>query len=363
VLRNRTSVGLDVHARSVVACGLDGQTGQLFERRLTPDRTEIFEWIRGLPGPVAVTYEAGPTGFGLARFLTGRGISCQVAAPSKLQRPPGDRVKTDVRDARHLARLLHLGEIVAVTVPSVEQEAARDLVRAREDVRRDLTSARHRLSKLLLRQGIVYYGRRVVDWSARPVAARPAPGVGVRHGGVRDRVRHRLRHGAGHHGAAGPAGRGDHPNGRRQLLHHGGGPAGLPARGGHVDRVRAGGGDRGLAPVDRPLDRRLPRAGTHRILLRRFPPPGIDHQDRQRTRPPAADRAAWHHRPPNRIGAELRRRQDAADPAARHRAQQANRRLHQRWVCFDARGKRTVIANTAVARELAGWCWSLAVLD
>jgi transposase len=73
--------------------------------------------------------------------------------------------------------------------------------------------------------------------------------------------------------------------------------------------------------------------------------------------------AAWHHRPPNRIGAELRRRQDAADPAARHRAQQANRRLHQRWVCFDARGKRTVIANTAVARELAGWCWSLAVLD
>jgi len=105
-----------------------------------------------------VTYEAGPTGFGLARFLTADGIGCTVAAPSKLQRPSGDRVKTDVRDARHLARLLHLGEIVAVTVPSVEQEAARDLVRAREDVRGDLMSARHRLSKLLLRQGIVYYG-------------------------------------------------------------------------------------------------------------------------------------------------------------------------------------------------------------
>ena len=73
--------------------------------------------------------------------------------------------------------------------------------------------------------------------------------------------------------------------------------------------------------------------------------------------------AAWHHRPPNRISTELRRRQDAADPAARHRAQQANRRLHQRWVHFDARGKRTVVANTAIARELAGWCWSLAVLD
>ena len=120
-------------------------------------------WIDGLPGPVAVTYEAGPTGFGLARFLTARGVECLVAAPSKLQRPAGDRVKTDARDARHLARLLHLGEIVAVTVPRWTQEAARDLVRAREDVRGDLMSARHRVSKLLLRQGIVYSGGQGVD--------------------------------------------------------------------------------------------------------------------------------------------------------------------------------------------------------
>jgi len=135
----RTSVGLDVHARSVVACGLDGDTGELFERRLTPDHGEIIDWIRALPGPVAVVYEAGPTGFGLARFLIAAGIMCLVAAPSKLQRPSGDRVKTDNRDARHLARLLHLGEVVAVAIPSVEQEAARDLVRAREDCRGDLT--------------------------------------------------------------------------------------------------------------------------------------------------------------------------------------------------------------------------------
>ena len=65
---NRTSVGLDVHARSVVACRLDGQTGELFERRLTPDYGETGSWVRSLPGPVAVTYEAGPTGFGLARL-------------------------------------------------------------------------------------------------------------------------------------------------------------------------------------------------------------------------------------------------------------------------------------------------------
>ena len=103
----RTSVGLDVHARSVVACGIDGETGEVFERRLTPQHGEILTWIRNLPGPVAVTYEAGPTGYGLARFLPENGIDCVVAAPSKLQRPAGDRVKTDRRDARHLARLLH----------------------------------------------------------------------------------------------------------------------------------------------------------------------------------------------------------------------------------------------------------------
>jgi transposase len=122
----RTSVGLDVHARSVVACGLDDHTGEVFERRLGSDHGEILAWLGDLPGPVAATFEAGPMGFGLARCLNAAGIRCVVAAPSKLQRPVGDRVKTDVRDARHLARLLHLGEIVEVQIPSVEQEAARD---------------------------------------------------------------------------------------------------------------------------------------------------------------------------------------------------------------------------------------------
>lgn len=150
---HRTSVGLDVHARSVVACALDGDTGEVFERRLTPDHREILIWLRSLPDRVAVTYEAGPTGFGLARFLIAAGIACLVAAPSKLQRPAGDRVKRDARDAAHLARLVHLGQIVEVRVPTVSQEAARDLVRAREDCRGDLMTVRHRISKFLLRQG------------------------------------------------------------------------------------------------------------------------------------------------------------------------------------------------------------------
>ena len=154
----RTSVGLDVHARSVAAAAIDGVTGELRQAKLTPSPEQIRSWIMGLPGPVAVTYEAGPTGFGLSRVLNEAGIRCVVAAPSKLQRPSGDRVKTDAKDAVHLARLLRLDEVSAVAVPTVAQEDARDLVRAREDCRGDLMRARHRLSKLLLRHGMVYTG-------------------------------------------------------------------------------------------------------------------------------------------------------------------------------------------------------------
>src|SRR3954451_5873220 len=134
----RTSVGLDVHARSVAAAAIDGVTGELIQTRLTPAHDHIRDWVRRLPGPVAVAYEAGPTGFGLYRALTAAGVRCEVAAPSKLQRPSGDRVKTDARDAVHLARLLRLDEITPVSVPSLGQETARDLVRAREDARGDL---------------------------------------------------------------------------------------------------------------------------------------------------------------------------------------------------------------------------------
>ncbi|MGC5221781.1 IS110 family transposase, partial [Micromonospora sp. DT81.3] len=99
----RTSVGLDVHARSVAAAAIDGATGELFQKKLPPGYHRTLDWVRTLPGPVAVAYEAGPTGFGLYRALTGAGVRCVVAAPSKLQRPSGDRVKTDAKDAVHLA--------------------------------------------------------------------------------------------------------------------------------------------------------------------------------------------------------------------------------------------------------------------
>ena len=363
MLANATSVGLDVHARSVVACGLDGQTGQLFERRLTPDHGEIESWIRSLPGPVAVTYEAGPTGFGLARFLTGRGVDCLVAAPSKLQRPCGDRVKTDLRDARHLARLLHLGEIVAVAVPSVEQEAARDLVRAREDVRGDLMSARHRLSKLLLRQGIVYYGGK--PWTGqhdlwlraqRRAAVFAVPGLGLAFDTAYDTVlatlarRDRLDAAI----AAMAADSEFTPVVTRLGCLRGVSTLtafGLAVEIGDWHRLtgRSIGAYLGLVPTESSSGASRSQGSITKT--------GNGHARR------LLIEAAWHHRQPYRVGAELRRRQDRAAPAARDRGQRANRRLHARWAAFDARHKLPVVANTAIARELAGWCWSLAVLD
>ena len=151
-----TWVGLDVHARKVVAGVLDAGSGELRSLRAPTLPAETAAWLQQFPGPVRVAYEAGPTGYGLARSCAAAGIACLVVAPSKIPRAPGDKVKTDRRDAERLARLLRLGELVAVRVPEPHEEAARDLVRAREDARGELMRARQRLSKLLLRHGLVY---------------------------------------------------------------------------------------------------------------------------------------------------------------------------------------------------------------
>ena len=128
-----TFIGLDVHARSVWAGVLDGVTGE----------------VRSCAAPVR-TAELGA--------CEAAGVPCLVAAPSRIARGPGERVKTDRRAALRLAKLLRLDELVAVRVPSLSEEAARDLVRAREDARSDLMRARHRLSKLLLRRGLLWEG-------------------------------------------------------------------------------------------------------------------------------------------------------------------------------------------------------------
>ena len=355
----RTSVGLDVHARSVIGCALDGDTGEAFTRRLTPDRDEILEWLRSLPGRVAVTYEAGPTGFGLARFLIAAGIMCLVAAPSKLVRPAGDRVKTDARDAAHLARLLHLGQITEVTIPTVAQEAARDLVRAREDCRGDLMTARHRVSKLLLRQGIVYSDGK--PWTGRHELwlrrqRFNVAGLQLAYDSAceamltcRDR-RSRLD-------AAIETMAFDSeftPVVRRLSCLRGVSTLtafGLATEIGDWDPFtgRSIGAYLGLVPAEYSSGATRCQGGITKT--------GNGHARRLLVE------AAWHHRTRYQPGVALRRRWDAASAAAAARGHAGNARLHQRWARFDARNKRSVVANAAIARELAGWCWSLAVLQ
>ena len=143
----RSYVGLDVHASGIAAVVLDAESGELGSFRLPGCPAGAASFCAGLPGPVGVVYEAGPTGFGLARELAGRGLECVVAAPGKIPRAVGERVKTDRRDAEQLARLLLAGGLCPVQVPGEREEALRDLVRAREVVRVDLMRARHRLSQ------------------------------------------------------------------------------------------------------------------------------------------------------------------------------------------------------------------------
>ncbi len=158
-----TWVGLDVHARSTHAAAIDSMTGELVRRRFGAGVSEPVAWLEGLTGPVRACYEAGPTGFGLYRAAVAAGINMQVIAPGKTPRGSSDRVKTDRRDAELLARCLLAGSLKAVTVSPAGVEAARELTRAHDACRRDLMNARHRVSKMLLRHGVVY--RKENMWS------------------------------------------------------------------------------------------------------------------------------------------------------------------------------------------------------
>lgn len=114
---------------------------------------------REAPGPVRVFYEAGPCGYALQRRLTTPRVSCDVVAPALIPRKPGERIKTNRRDACNLAELGRAGSLTQVQPPTPDEEAVRDLARARDDARDDLQRCRHRLGKLLLRRGLHYAGR------------------------------------------------------------------------------------------------------------------------------------------------------------------------------------------------------------
>lgn len=151
-----TSIGLDVHARSVAAAAFNPFTGEVVRRSFGTDASEIAEWALGFEDPRAC-YESGPTGFHMARELRALGLDCAVAAVSKMQRPAADaRRKNDRRDAEFIARMLATHNIVEVPLPDMAVEAARDLDRALDDATRELRRSRQRLNMFLIRLGHVW---------------------------------------------------------------------------------------------------------------------------------------------------------------------------------------------------------------
>jgi transposase len=354
-------VGLDVHARQTHTAVLDLRSGEVTVRRLVGAPEEVVAFLERLPGPVVVVYEAGPTGFGLAREARRRGIDVRVVAPGSIPKGPGDRVKTDRRDAIRLVRLLAAGELRFAFVPSIEDEAFRDLIRCIEDARGDQMRARHRLSKFLLRRGLRF--EQAQAWSAGHL---------------------RWLRALSFDDACSQAGFADYLAsvellaGRRgtllevleqQIPECSHAPviarlrcfrgidtlsaAGLCAEVGSFDRFPRPtlvSGFLGIVPSEHTSDTKRRQGAITKA--------GPGHARRLLVE------AAHHYSRPPRIGAVLARRQAGQDPRIIEIAWRAQRRLHQRWQHLRTeRRKPAGVVAIAVARELAGFLWEAATLD
>lgn len=356
----KTFAGLDVHAAKVVAAIVDAESGELCTQRLSGRAQSVVEFCAALPRPARVTFEAGPTGFGLARRLSAAGVDCLVAAPGKIARPAQERVKTDRRDAELLVRLLMAGQLHPVRVPTPEEEALRDLVRAREDLRGDLMRARHRVAKLLLRHERRFEGNnwtgRHREWLARVELDQPVAqmvlldGVGaidallVRREALERRMAELV-----------PGSPWAETVARLRCLR---GIDTLSAFGlcaeigdfGRFERAEQLMSFLGLVPCEYSTgDKR--RQGS-------ITKSGSDHARRLLVE------AAWHYRRAPRVGRELERRQVGQRQDVIAISWKAQQRLHRCWRRLDhERGKRRTVVAVAVARELAGFCWATATAD
>ena len=352
-----TFIGLDVHAVSVVGCALIPDTGELVRVQMDSDPAVVLEWMQHFEPPVKAVYESGPTGYVLARYLREAGIDCVVGASSKLLRAPGDKVKTDRRDARILAEMLALGQVTEVRVPSREQEDLRDLSRLRASAAKDLAHARQHLNAILLRHGIRYpketkWTQEHLQWLHRQrfdskvlqftfnaqVEQEELLAAHLK------RIDQRIAVTAGECEYAAVI---DALMCLRGIQVTTG--FGLAVEIGDWTRFTGAniGSYLGLVPSEQSSGQSrhqgpITKAGSkyaRKLLIE----------------------AAWQHqRPYSRPGIRLLRQLDLVGPATRIRALEGNHRLHHRWEVFEARKKRSVTANTAVARELSSWCWSLA---
>jgi transposase len=358
----RSWVGLDVHARSVLAVSIEGDSGEQRTRRLSGTTSEVVEFCCSLPGPTRVAYEAGPTGYGLARAMHKAGVGCVVAAPGKIERPAADKVKTDQRDAERVLRLLMIDALHPVRVPTGEEEALRDVVRAREAVRGDLMRARQRLGKLLLRHDVRYEDT-ASAWTIRHRSWLTSLDLGER--GAQVTLLEYL-------GAI------DAIVIRRDALEKiiaeliPGSPWEQT-----VARLRCLRGIDTLSAVGLCAEvgefARFGKAGQLMSYLGLTPSEDTSGEKRRqgaitKTGSRHARRllveAAWHYRRAPAKGQTLRRRQDGQPAHIVEISWQAQRRLYRVWQRLDTqRGKRRTIVAVAVARELTGFCWALANAD
>jgi transposase len=348
------TVGLDVHARSIRLAAV--RADELLEERTLPyDEEAVERLLRRWPA-VRCCYEAGPTGFGLYRHLVERGIDCAVVAPGLVPRRPGDRVKTDPRDARKLARLLGGGLLEPIHVPSPELEAARDLVRAREDARLDRMRDRHRLSKFCLRHGrrLPTSGWTVVrrKWLSEQRFAFPAEQLTfdtyLHAVDLVDRrieaLERAIREVAEEGPSRGLVARLRCLRGVDTLT-----ALGLVAEIGDFDRFRTAEEFMafvGLVPSEHSSGERRSQGSITKV--------GNAHVRRLLVE------AAWHARRRPKVGYELARRQRGQEAIVIERAWRCQQRLFHRWRRMAGRGKPQQKIVVACARELAGFVWAIA---
>jgi transposase len=354
-------VGLDVHAETIAAAVAEGGGGEVRSVGTIPNTPEAAARLLRKLGPAArlrVCYEAGPCGYGLHRQLTELGIDCAVVAPSLVPTRPGDKVKTDRRDALKLARAHRAGDLTAVWVPDEAHEALRDLTRAREDALAEVHRARARLRGFLLRQGLrppagVKAGTlRHRDWLAHLELGQPAHRVVLAESlTALDQATARLGRleaAIAEQAAASPLA----PLlGALQCLRGVAAvtAATLAAEPGDLTRFappRQLMAYAGLVPGERSSGGRTRRGGITKT--------GNAHVRR------VVVEAAWHYRHPPRVGTTLRRRQAGQPAAAVETAWKAQGRLHKRFRRLLGRGKLKQEAVVAVARELLGFLWAIA---
>jgi transposase len=357
----KTWAAFDVHVSGVVAATLDRDSGELGVQRLPGCSDDVVAFAAGLPGPVRATYEAGPTGFVLARKLEAIEVDCLVCAPGLIPRGPSDRVKTDRRDAQRLVRLLAAGELRGVAVPTVEEEALRDLVRAREDLRGDLMRARHRLAKLLLRHEVRFDGPQAnwtqahLGWLAGVRLEQPASQRAFEdyRGAVLALMirREQLESAIARSLPASPWAQ----TARRLMCLRG------------IDTLTAAGlcaeiGDfRRFAHPSQVMSYLGVVPSEHSSGDRRRRGP-ITKSGSQHARRLLVE-AAWHYRRPPRVAGSLARRQVDGEPHILALSWKAQRRLHHLWRAMEQRHKRRTIIAVAAGRELAGFCWAVATAE